>query len=83
MHVCALHQMWDYDEQSVVVAVKHHHQSCQLNAKRASTPCISEAWVACQVRLTIKGGLLSFLPPFHVAYNQGRLTIGSIRYFAY
>jgi len=25
----------DYDEQKAVVVVKHNHQGCQLNAKRA------------------------------------------------
>jgi len=27
----------DYDEQQAVAVVKHHHQGCQFNAKRAST----------------------------------------------
>jgi len=46
-----------FDEQKAVVVVKHHYQSCQLNAKRTSSRKCLGTYV--QVRLTFKGDLKS------------------------
>jgi len=44
-HHAHIHHRRDYDEQKVVVVVKHHYQGCQSNTKCAGTHNISKAQI--------------------------------------